>query len=165
MEFVEAVMPVMDPDSVAWMRSQRHHLRVTVLEHSLFVAYMSFLMARHWKKCDPVQAAQAGFLHDLYLYDPKVHGSHEGTQCFAHPEHALVNSVKLFPWLSERERNAIVSHMFPLARHLPRYGESWAVICSDKICAILEVTCVSRLRWVRRRRPSLPDIGESLVFA
>lgn len=164
-EFLEALVPVVDLESVAWMRSQRHHLCVTVLDHSLFVAYMSFLMARHWKRCDPVQAAQAGFLHDLYLYDPKQRGSHEGTQCFAHPEHALANAVRLFPWLSEREQNAIVAHMFPLAKHLPRYRESWAVTFSDKICAVLEATYLSRTVWIRRRRPTVLELDGHLAFA
>lgn len=164
-EFAKALAPVMDARSVAWMGSQKHHLCVTVLDHSLFVAYMSFLMAKHWKGCDPAKAARAGFLHDLYMYDPKARGSHEGTQCFAHPERALENSVRLFPWLSESERNAIVAHMFPLAKHLPRYWESWVVTFSDKICAVLEATYLSRTRWIRRRRPRAVPSDGTLAFA
>lgn len=166
-EFLEMLVPVVNPEAVSWMKSQRHHLCVTVFEHSLFVSYISFLIARRCcrGRSARMEAARAGFLHDLYRYDPKVRGSHEGTQCFAHPEHALANSVRLFPWLSEHERNAIVAHMFPLARHLPRYGASWAVTVADKFCAVLEVTKLSRCRFVRKHRLDGCELDPWLVPA
>ncbi len=152
-EFLEVLGPVMDDGAVEWMKSERHHITVTVFDHSMFVAYVAFLLARRWKGCDPAMAARAGFLHDLYMYDKRAKGSHGGIQCFDHPEHALANACRLFPWLSARERNAIVAHMFPLARHVPRYSEAWAVTLSDKFCAALELLQLHRTGLVKRHRP------------
>lgn len=157
-EFLAVLAPALDAGAVSWMRGQRHHLCVTVLEHSLFVAYVAYLIARRWSGCDPAQAARAGFLHDLYMYDRHDRGAHDGFHCFSHPEHALANAVRVYPGLSANGRNAVVAHMFPLARHLPRCREAWAVSFADKFCAVLEGTGLSRRGFVRRHRPAGPDL-------
>lgn len=152
-EFLEILEPVLDMDAIDWMRSERHHLTVTIFDHSMFVAYVAYLLARGGMRGDPAAAARAGFLHDLYMYHKRIAGSHDGIQCFDHPAAALANSTRLFPWLSWRERNAIEAHMFPLAKHVPRCREAWAVTLADKFCAILELCQLYRLRLVRRHRP------------
>lgn len=164
-EFLEILGTVLNLEILVWMRARRHHISVTIFDHSLFVAYIAFLIARHWKHCDPVQAARAGFLHDLYMYDPKIKGSHSGLHCFSHPEHALKNAVRICPDLSWHERNAIVAHMFPLARHVPRCEEAWAVSLADKFCAILELTGLSCMGIVRKHRLDGRELDNFVVHA
>ena len=41
--------------------------------------------------------------------------------------------------LTEREKNIILSHMFPLALNLPKYIESWIVIIADNLAMIKEM--------------------------
>ena len=53
-----------------------------------------------------------------------------------------------------REKNAIVSHMFPLAVHLPRCREAVAVNMADKLCAVLEVVRLYQTRPIQRWLPS-----------
>lgn len=60
-------------------------------EHSVFVSYTAFRLARKWG-LDYRAAARAGLLHDLYLYDPRSLRSYR--QCFAHPAAALRNAVQ-----------------------------------------------------------------------
>ena len=64
---------------------------------------------------------------------------------------ALRNAQALCPDLSDREANAIVSHMFPLAVHLPRSRVAIAVNLADKLCATIEVAQLYRIIPLRRR--------------
>ena len=71
-----------------------------------------------------------------FTKDPADRSAHPGNQCLDHPEFALRNAAALCPDLSDKERNAIVSHMFPLAVHLPRSRVAVAVNLADKLCAL-----------------------------
>ena len=151
--FLRCVEPLLESPQVNSMKRWRHHFSVTCYEHSLFVSYVSFRLARFlgW---DCRAAARAGLLHDLYLYDPADKSAHPGIQCLDHPEFALRNAAALCPDLTDRERNAIVSHMFPLAVHLPRCREALVVNLADDICAVLEIVRLYRTRTVQRWLPS-----------
>ena len=117
--FLGCVGPLLESREVNSMKQWRHHFSITCYQHSLFVSYMAFRLARYFG-WDYRAAARAGLLHDLYLYDPWDASAHPGNQCLDHPEFALRNAAALCPDLSDKEKNAIVSHMFPLAVHLPR---------------------------------------------
>lgn len=147
--FSRTVEDLLATDQVRAMRRIRHHFDVTCYDHSVFVAYVAFRLSRRlgW---DYLAAARGGLLHDLYLYDPKVPGSHPGNQCFDHPKAALKNAEDLTK-LSEVEENIIISHMWPLARRMPRYREAWAVSLADKLCATAEVCRIYHLMGMRRR--------------
>lgn len=149
LEFCRLTGELLESEPVRMMGRWQHHGRITTLDHSLFVAYLSFRAAR-WLRLDERAAARGGLLHDLYLYDPRQPGSHQGNQCFAHPKAALSNAWALCGSLTPKEENIIISHMWPLARKMPRYRESFVVNLADKTCATLEV--VGLYRYLRRRR-------------
>ena len=152
--FLQCVGPLLDTREVNAMKRWRRHFSVTCYEHSLFVSYVSFRLARFFG-WDYRAAARAGLLHDLYLYDPADRSAHPGSQCLDHPEFALRNAMVLCPDLTENEKNAIVSNMFPLAVHLPRCREALVVNLADDICAVLEVVRLYRTRPVQRWLPSV----------
>ena len=52
--------------------------------------------------------------------------------------------------ISAREKDAILTHMFPLGP-LPRNREAWIITMADKVCAILEV-CHIAVALARRNR-------------
>ena len=135
--FLSCLDGLLDTPEVQSMRSLPHHPGVNCYEHSVFVAYVAFRLARRWK-LDYRACARAGLLHDLYLYNCHDSSAHPGNQCLDHPEFALRNASAL-TILSEKERNIIQAHMWPLAVHLPRSREAWAVSFADKICATIEV--------------------------
>ncbi|MBR4099340.1 MAG: HDIG domain-containing protein, partial [Clostridium sp.] len=66
--FVRAAGELLHCDQVRMMGRWTHHGRITTLDHSLFVAYLSFRAAKALK-LDAAAAARGGLLHDLYLYD------------------------------------------------------------------------------------------------
>ena len=101
--------------------------------HSLNVSYISWLIARKlgW---DAQTAARAGLLHDFCVYDFKDKLPKGEIQAYYHPRVAASTSERHF-LISDKERQAILSHMFPLGP-LPESREAWLISLADKLCAI-----------------------------
>lgn len=149
--YLSCVEDIITTRQVESMKQWRHHFSVTTYDHSLFVSYVAFRLARRMGR-DYRMAARMGLLHDLYLYDSHDKSAHPGNQCFDHPVAAVRNAAALVA-LTEKEENIIVSHMWPLAKTMPRSAEALIVNAADKLCATLEVSYVSRLKRIRRWLP------------
>lgn len=113
-----------------------HHQWTNRLMHSINVSYLSWIIARKLG-CDASAAARAGLLHDFCPYDFKEKTPTGEYQAFYHPKVAAKNSLEIFD-ISERERDAILTHMFPLGP-VPRNKEAWIITLADKICASVEL--------------------------
>lgn len=94
-----------------------HHQWTTRLMHSINVSYLSWFIARKLG-CDEKAAARAGLLHDFCPYDFRAKTPTGEHQAFYHPKAAADNSAAHFD-VTDRELDAILSHMFPLGP-LPR---------------------------------------------
>ncbi len=123
-DFVTTTEELLGSDTVRSMGQWKHHGPITTLDHSLFVAYLSYRWAR-FLHLDARAAARGGLLHDLYLYNSKDKSAHPGWQCFDHPRAAAKNAQALTD-LSPKEKNIILSHMWPLGGALPRSPEALA---------------------------------------
>ncbi len=146
-EYQACVEELLSSPQVARLKDIRHHPGVSCYEHSAFVSYVAWRLARRWG-ADGTMAARAGLLHDLYLYDPRSLPSWR--QCFAHPRAAAVNAAALRGGLSPREENCILAHMWPLSVRAPHSREAAAVCLADKLCAVAEVLQVWRRLALRR---------------
>lgn len=135
-EFLAHVEDLMASPVVRRMRLFRHHHRVTCLQHSVSVAYLSFLVVRRLGG-DARAAARGGLLHDLFLYDRREKDSYQGLHGLVHPRIALANAQRYFE-LNELEREIILTHMFPIGTAIPRHPESLTVCLVDKYCAVNE---------------------------
>lgn len=153
-EFCQTTQELLSSDPVRMMGRWRHHGRITCLDHSLFVAYISFRCARVLH-LDWTAAARGGLLHDLYLYDSKDKSAHPGWQCFDHPRAAARNAEALTQ-LSDKERNIILSHMWPLGGAMPRSIEALLVDLVDTICAGLELCHLYHPAVLRERLGVVP---------
>lgn len=153
MEYRACVEELLFSSQVQHMKSIRHHPGVSCYEHSVFVSYVAWYLADRWG-ADARTAARAGLLHDLYLYDPRDKSAHPGNQCFDHPVFALRNAQALCGRLTEKEQNIIISHMWPLARRMPRCPEAAVVNLADKLCATAEVLGYWRHSRVREKAMS-----------
>lgn len=136
-DFHSCIKDLMEHDSVQSMAQMSHHVNVTCLDHSVFVSYLSYRMCRRLG-LDYTAAARGGLLHDLFLYDWRVKGSHEGLHGFTHPKAALKNATAYFA-LNDKEKDIIVKHMWPMTLSLPKFRESYVVCMADKICALAEM--------------------------
>ena len=146
--YVAHVLPILQNAKFQQLGRYTHHFWTNRLMHSLNVSYLSWRMADLFG-ADASVAARAGLLHDFCLYD-----FHEKTptgehQAFYHPKVAAKNSKEVFQ-ISEREWDAILSHMFPLGP-LPRNKESGIITVADKVCALVEVGHIA-IALARRNR-------------
>lgn len=154
LDFLQTTRELLESDQVRMMGRWKHHGPISTLDHSLFVAYLSYRAAKVLG-LDARAAARGGLLHDLYLYDSKDKSAHPGWQCFDHPRAAARNAGEL-TWLSDKERNIILSHMWPLGGALPRSREAWLVDLVDTLCAGLEMSRVYHPARLRERARSAP---------
>lgn len=148
-EFVQTTGELLGSDQVRMMGRWKHHRSITTLDHSLFVAYCSYRAARALR-LDASAAARGGLLHDLYLYDSRDKSAHPGWQCFDHPRAAARNAEQV-THLTDKERNIILSHMWPLGGALPRSPEALLVDLVDTFCAGLELAGLYRPARLRER--------------
>ncbi len=148
-EFIALTKELLESEPVRMMGRWKHHGPVTTLDHSLFVAFSTYRIAR-LLRLDVRAAVRGALLHDLYLYDSKDKSAHPGNQCFDHPRFAARNAAKLTD-LSTKEKNIILSHMWPLGGALPRSVEAWLVDLVDTLCAGLEMARIYHPSVLRER--------------
>nr|MCR4674258.1 HD domain-containing protein [Lachnospiraceae bacterium] len=126
--------------NIKQMGSFEQHEGNDTLQHVVNVAWNSFYLAEKFHiKVDYEALAKGAILHDFYLYDIKESGLSDYRHGVSHPGTALSNAEKLFT-LSEKEKNIILSHMWPLTLfHMPKSKEAWLVCLADKYCAFNEM--------------------------
>ncbi len=125
-------------DRLAQMKEYIQHGRVSTYEHVLSVAKKSVELNRRFHlKADEHQLVKGALLHDYYLYD--WHKDHGGRlHGFTHPQTALEMAERDFH-LTDRERNMIRSHMWPLTLfHVPKHREAWLLCVADKLVSTSE---------------------------
>ena len=112
------------------------HHGISRFDHSCRVSYYSYKVTR-LLKLNYKEVARAGLLHDFFLSENNTK-KEKMKSMFVHSKKSLKNSEELFN-LSEREKDIIYTHMFPLnVNRVPKYMESWIVSFVDKLVAIYE---------------------------
>ena len=137
--YLADVADLMAHPAVRSMEALPQHAKgFSCFHHSALVSYWSWRLTAALG-LDARAAARGGLLHDLYLYDwtgqRAPNGRWHGTE---HPREALRNAEALFD-LTEKEKDIIAKHMWPLT--LAPYGswESLVVSCVDKVSAVAEL--------------------------
>lgn len=147
-EYLSQVMNILDNEEFLTLGLFEHHRWTNRLVHSMNVSYLSWGIAKKlgW---DERAAARAGLLHDFCPYDFKEKTPTGEHQAFFHPKAAVANSTRCFE-ISEREKAAIRTHMFPLGP-IPKNKEAWIITFVDKGCALMEL-CHIAVALARRNR-------------
>lgn len=122
------------------MKEYIQHGNVTVNAHVMNVARYSIAISDNLHiPCSRRELIRGALLHDYFLYDwhvpdrehpHKLHG-------FYHPGVALRNAAREYE-LTEREKNIIRRHMWPLTLVPPVCREAWIVTTADKWCSLME---------------------------
>ena len=132
-EYFNIVDDILDNDKFKKTNYCKHH-GLTRMEHSIKVSYYSYKISKKLK-LDYKATARAGLLHDFFINEDI---EQKNISAFIHPYKSLDNSKQYF-YLSEKEEDIIISHMFPILPHkIPKYLESWLVSLTDKIVATYE---------------------------
>lgn len=135
--FLTLIYPYMNNKTYLRLKKFKHH-NTTRLNHLYNVAVYSYWIGKKLNLfCDiDFESLLVGaLLHDFYF----VNGKDENYAiCWVtHCELAEENAVKYFD-ITDKERNIILAHMFPLAKSLPKSKEAWIVSFADKWSALLE---------------------------
>ncbi len=146
-EFRKCVEELLESENVRELDNYSQHLNTSRLQHSINVSYYSYLICRYFK-FDYKSAARAGLLHDLYLYNRHIQ-KFEQSHTIYHPKEALRNAKKIAE-LNDIEQDAILKHMWPLCRGIPKYKETVVVTVADKYCAAAEF--IMQIVKIRHRK-------------
>lgn len=143
-------------------KNNMQHGTISVKEHSIQVARQSVLLSdllgvAHNRR-DLVRGA---LLHDYFLYDwhhidrenpHRLHG-------FYHPARALKNAAAEYE-LTDRQKEIIVKHMWPLTIKPPMCREAWIVTAADKYCSFLETIHLQKGHRRKKREKPLGRTGK-----
>lgn len=128
------------------MRDFIQHGNMSVQEHCISVAKTSLAIRDKYNiDCNTRDLIRGALLHDYFLYDwhkndklspHRLHG-------FFHPGRALRNAKKEY-YLSSRQEDIIIKHMWPLTVVPPMCREAWIVTMADKYCSFLETVRIQK---------------------
>jgi uncharacterized protein len=118
------------------MGSRTTHKHESRQKHLLNVAYYAVKFARPFH-LDLEVVVRAALLHDFYPYQRFKKHTKYREHIKRHPREALKHAEEHFK-LSEKERNIILCHMWPLVKGRPKFKEAIPVILADNFAAITE---------------------------
>lgn len=113
-------------------------------EHCIKVSYISYMIARKLG-LDFESTATAGLLHDFFTTDNNKTFVGSIKSLFKHSKIASNNATNCFI-VSEKEKNIIETHMFPINIKPPKYTEGWIVSIVDKLVGTFEFS--SKFKYV-----------------
>ncbi len=138
LKYKNIINDIINNDKFRELDNIEHH-GGTRLKHSLKVSYYSYKISK-FMKVDYIAVARAGLLHDFYFEKTKqMEKTMQKVKLFSvgHPKEAVNNASELFA-LSDKEKDIIKSHMFPIDYKIPKYIESWIVSLVDKVISFKE---------------------------
>ena len=151
-EFLYLIRDILHTPHFRGTKHYRHHVRGSVFDHSLRVAYLCYRHAkRHPSRYNVAELVRGALLHDYYLYD--WHDRKKGTRLhlFTHPRAALRHAKCDYPDLTPAQRDAILRHMFPLIPVPPHTRVGWLVCYYDKIAALCDY--LGKNKWKKKKVP------------
>lgn len=131
LEFNNIINDILKNEKFIELRYEIHH-GISRLDHSLNVARITYNLTKFLKSNKYVEVTRAALLHDFFQSNEI-----KSYSFLNHPLKSLENAENNFE-LTSLQKNIIASHMFPVARVLPKYKESILVSIVDKIVAIKE---------------------------
>jgi len=135
--YIDLVKDIIYDKRFLKLKNCEHH-GISRYEHSLKVSYNAYKFAKK-HNLDYKAVAVGGLLHDFF--DDTNYGiKQRTTSYFTHPKKAMYNALNQFN-VTEKEKDIIKCHMFPVSFSIPKYKESWVVSFYDKLSAINELTC------------------------
>jgi uncharacterized protein len=136
----EAAPDILHSGNFLKTREFLQHGDMSVNDHVMDVARYSLAISdRLHIPCSRRELVRGALLHDYFLYDwhvPDQENSHK-LHGFYHPAKALANASREYP-LTNREKDIIIKHMWPLTVVPPKCREAWIVTMADKWCSLME---------------------------
>lgn len=151
LEYRRIIKDILSHNMVLKMDGYKQHGFGSTYDHCERVSRYSYFVCKKLR-LNYQSAARAGMLHDFFLYDWTEENMSGSRHLWVHPLIAAANAEKYFA-ITEKERNIIVSHMFPMCNTMPRSMESIVVSIMDKYAASLEFSIAL---WISFRKKIMP---------
>ena len=136
-KYLDIVNDILENEEFIKTKDIAHH-GLNRYDHSGRVSYYSYKVAK-MLGLDYEQVARGALLHDFFLVDNDVITIREKMGTLVnHPKYAAKFASKYFD-LTEKEKDMILTHMFPVTPRPPKYIESRIVGATDKCVSICEV--------------------------
>ncbi len=141
---------IMESEEFQSSYSETHHKASSVGVHSEAVACECLRLCRILKffrmDVDEKAAVEAALCHDLgmlgrnekYISDKECHR--------LHPQESLEVARKLIPDMSPEVEDAIVNHMWPITKQVPKSRIGKVLVVADKLCSMGDVRHIARKR-------------------
>ena len=136
----EAASDILQSNNFMSTKGHIQHGDMTVNQHCVNVAKLSIAISDKLHiRCQKDEMIRGALLHDYFLYDWHVGDARkpQNLHGFYHPGIALRNATRDFV-LSEREKDIIKKHMWPMTVIPPMCREAWIVTLADKYCSAME---------------------------
>ena len=149
-EFQSIIHELIENNTVQQMKNYRQHYETSCFDHCYMVAYYCYLICKKYN-LDYKSATRAAMLHDLFLYDWRVRQpDRKGLHAFTHGKTACDNACKLFD-LNEKEKDMIITHMWPVTINLPKSLEGLILTFVYKYCAMSETFDIFKSRLFMKK--------------
>ncbi len=143
-EFNQIVDSIINNEEFQKMKDIPHH-GITRYHHLLRVAYYTYYVTK-FLRLDYLKATRAAVLHDFF-FEQEGQEYSKARVWRKHPSYAIDNTERVFGLLSDKEKDIIKTHMFPVTFTPPKYLESWIVDIIDDIAGIYEKTYSIRIEF------------------
>lgn len=143
-EYVNIVNHILNSEEFSKIKNIDHHGTTRYL-HSIRVSYYSYKISKALH-LSYEETARAGLLHDFFLSKEDRSTFERMISTFTHPKKAVEHTSEFFE-ISDKERDIIQTHMFPLYISMPKYAESWIVNSVDKVVGMLEFSNTFRYKF------------------
>jgi uncharacterized protein len=137
-EFDSLAKDILEHEVFAESKAFIQHGKISVYEHSLDVARLSFRVGDFFNIADKRSLVRSALLHDFFLYDWHVPEKMWSLHGWTHPVTAAKNAQRYFN-IGDKEYSLIRSHMWPYTLlHPPCYREGWIICFADKAISLWE---------------------------
>ena len=142
---------ILDSEEMRLASGQTHHTRSTVAEHTRRVAENSLAICHALKRlgiaADEKAVVEGALCHDLGILGRDEKYVNEKECCRRHPADSVEVARRLLDDLTEKTRDIIEHHMWPVAGSgRPGHLEGFIVSAADKAAAVEDIIIGSRLR-------------------
>lgn len=149
-EFLSIIEEFVNHKTVQKMKNYRQHYETTCFDHCYMVSYYCYLICKKYH-LDYKSATRAGMLHDLFLYDWRIRQpNRKGLHAFTHGKTACDNASQIFD-LSQKEKDMILTHMWPVTMQFPTSIEGLILTFVDKYCATSETLEVIKFKMFMKK--------------
>lgn len=133
---------MLNHSTIKQMKNYPHHKTITTHFHSVYVAYSCHKVARILG-INSRELTRAAIMHDLYLYDWHTE-KHDELHAWYHPKMAVINAEKYVEKLTDKQRDMMLAHMWPLHIMPPKSIDGFILTFCDKHCANMDLITSSK---------------------